>query len=445
MSNGPLPTPSLEGIKRQAQRIRRQAHVPHHEALNRAARAAGFENFAHARSRLPSAPSLPLVGRAHDVFITAYWRSDGGDAGRETIVVALQRPLRELLRRAHFSKNRHLLLFRVKADDHIECHEVLAEAQRARERVCGVARVLMFVQATGLEPVNRMLVRPVKTWHSDPLPGCDHPSTWRDPSTNAHVFADEPYSRGIESRHAERNAWAARNGLSLFESAWRGMYAPAIGSRLYLFGRDVGAVERAALALPGLQAGPTAEQWNGESAPYRPVFRSPAEHQANGRPPRDLRRVRPSATSLPYALAVGGPSRRPRGRMPLDAHDEVAAELREATGAAEYRVGVRERLERVRSELDDWVQIEYGADELDQERFSQMYYGERGTPLKRVPLAAETQALIERLARVRSLLSTSYPDCGPLRRLLKSLELAHRSAAAWRTRDQAPPQEAIAD
>ena len=30
-----------------------------------------------------------------------------------------------------------------------------------------------------------------------------------------------------------------------------------------------------------------------------------------------------------------------------------------AIGSAEYRPGVRERLDRVRSELDDWVQEEY--------------------------------------------------------------------------------------
>ena len=30
-----------------------------------------------------------------------------------------------------------------------------------------------------------------------------------------------------------------------------------------------------------------------------------------------------------------------------------------ANGYAEYRPGVREKLDRVRSELDDWVQVEY--------------------------------------------------------------------------------------
>jgi hypothetical protein len=53
----------------------------------------------------------------------------------------------------------------------------------------------------------------------------------------------------------------------------------------------------------------------------------------------------------------------------------VGRDLRTAIGSAEYRPGVREKLDRVRSELDDWVQVEYDRQELDMERFSAMYYG----------------------------------------------------------------------
>ena len=35
--------------------------------------------------------------------------------------------------------------------------------------------------------------------------------------------------------------------------------------------------------------------------------------------------------------------------------DAVARDLRMAIGNTEYRPGVREKLDRVRSELDDWV------------------------------------------------------------------------------------------
>lgn len=43
---------SIEGIKRLAKRMRKEEPMQHSIALDRAARAAGFENFGHARNSL---------------------------------------------------------------------------------------------------------------------------------------------------------------------------------------------------------------------------------------------------------------------------------------------------------------------------------------------------------------------------------------------------------
>lgn len=438
-TESPRAPSSVEGIKRLAQRIRRQTSVPHHTALNRAAEAAGFENFAHALHRL-SAPTRVAAAAepAPLVFITAYWQDlETGESGRETLSLPLRRPVDALLQRTHFSRNRHLLSFRRKAPDHIECRTVMADQRRARSGVCGVARVLLFVQATDLQPLSRQLVQPIEHWHSDPLRGMDHASTWRDTATGTLVYVDEPYGRAVAARAAERNAWASRHGFELAPSEWPGLYAPHAGSVLYLLGREPAVVRRILGRLAGLPAGPEAEAWGGESATYRPIFMSPREqalHQ-NPRAPRDPRLARSTATTVPYALALSGHSRRPRGRMPLDAHDVVAAHLRFLIGAAEHRAGVASRLERVRCELDDWVQVEYDGSELEPERFSAMYYGEPSKPLRRQPIAAETNDLVQRIGQVRELLIASYPDCRPLRALLKQLTLARESAASWPTRD----------
>lgn len=432
---------SVEGIKRLAQRIRRQTSVPHHTALNRAAEAAGFENFAHALNRLSASTRVAVAAEPSPlVFITAYWQDlETGESGRETLTLQLRRPLDALLQRTHFSRNRHLLPFRRKAPDHIECQTVMADQRRARSGVCGVARVLMFVQATDLQPVSRQLVQPIEHWHSDPLRGMDHASTWRDTATGTLVYVDEPYGRAVAARTAERSSWASRNGFELAPGEWPGLYAPHAGSVLYLLGREPAIVRRIVAGLAGLPAGPEAEAWAGDSATYRPIFMSPREQSLdrNPRAPRDPRLARSTATTMPYALVLSGHSRRPRGRMPLDAHDVVAAHLRFLIGAAEHRAGVASRLERVRCELDDWVQVEYDRRELEQERFSAMYYGETGGPLRRQPVAAETSELVIRIEQVRELLTASYPDCRPLRAILKQLSLARKSAAAWPTRDGA--------
>jgi hypothetical protein len=96
--------------------------------------------------------------------------------------------------------------------------------------VCGAARALHFIDATGLQPYSRSLVSPIERWQSDPLPGADHASTWRDAASGELVITDEPYRPAISSRDADRLAWAARHGLTLSASDWPGMYAPGAAS-----------------------------------------------------------------------------------------------------------------------------------------------------------------------------------------------------------------------
>ena len=121
--------------------------------------------------------------------------------------------------------------------------------------------------------------------------------------------------------------------------------------------------------------------------------------------------------------------------MPLDVHDQVARELRYSIGAAMHRCGVSSRLNRVRNELDDWVQVEYDRKELDMERFSNMYYGLEGAYLKRLPTAAEVQSLAASIEQVRNRLTLHYPMCPPLSKLLRQLDFAHKSALTWITRE----------
>lgn len=433
------PPSSIEGIKRLAQRIRRQSSIPHHEALNRAALAAGFENFAHARRRaVATRPGHAVSDAAQRVFITAYWHDPAtAESARETLAISLQRPLDVLLSRSQFHWNRHLLTFRRKAPDHVECRAVFADQRRSRIGVCGVARVLLFVQETELHPLARQLVLPIKNWHADPLPGLDHASTWRDGATGGVVYVDEPYGEPAAARSAARSAWAARHGFELALSPWPGLYAPHAGSRLYLFGRDAGTVQRVIGQLATMEAGPEHESWHGESAPYRPTFRSPGELGSGRvlRPPRNALLARSTATTVPFALALSGQRRRPRARMTLDFHEAVAAQLRLVIGATKHRPGISSRLERVRCELDDWVQVEYDGYELEPERFSAMYYGELGAPLRREPLASELTELIRRIDDVRMRLATSYPECRPLREVLRQVDLARRSAEGWRHRE----------
>lgn len=423
---------SIEGIKRLADRIEREESIKRAEALERASRSAGFSNYAHARRSLAESPAPEA--RRHDLHITAYWHDlPTGETGRETLVIAVDHRLDEMIVRRQFANNRHLLAFRRKESDHVEGKQVFGDQRSARKAVCGAARALHFIDATGLQPYSRSLVSPIERWQSDPLPGADHASTWRDAASGELVITDEPYRPAISSRDADRLAWAARHGLTLSASAWPGMYAPGAGSSLHVLARDAPLAQRVVVSTGRLRVCPVEETWTGTSAPSRPVYRSPveADGRKSVRAPRDPRLARSTATTTPYALALSGQSRKPTGRMPLDAHDAVARDLRMAIGSAEYRPGVRERLDRVRSELDDWVQVEYDRQELDMERFSEMYYGALGAAFRRRPTVAERAALLAAIGRVREKLARRYPDCEPLRRLIRLIDHAQRSAQSW--------------
>ena len=182
---------SIEGIKRLADRIEREESIKRAEALERASRSAGFSNYAHARRSLAESPAPEA--RRHDLHITAYWHDlPTGETGRETLVIAVDHRLDEMLVRRQFANNRHLLAFRRKESDHVEGKQVFADQRSARKAVCGAARALHFIDATGLQPYSRSLVSPIERWQSDPLPGADHASTWRDAASGELVITDEP-------------------------------------------------------------------------------------------------------------------------------------------------------------------------------------------------------------------------------------------------------------
>ena len=267
---------SIEGIKRLADRIEREESIKRAEALERASRSAGFSNYAHARRSLAESPAPEA--RRHDLHITAYWHDlPTGEAGRETLVIALDHRLDELIVRRQFANNRHLLAFRRKESDHVEGKQVFGDQRSARKAVCGAARALHFIDATGLQPYSRSLVSPIERWQSDPLPGADHASTWRDAASGELVITDEPYRPAISSRDADRLAWAARHGLTLSASDWPGMYAPGAASSLHVLARDARLAQRVVGSTGRLRVCPVDETWTGTSAPSRPVYRSPVE------------------------------------------------------------------------------------------------------------------------------------------------------------------------
>jgi hypothetical protein len=112
-------------------------------------------------------------------------------------------------------------------------------------------------------------------------------------------------------------------------------------------------------------------------------------------------------------------------------HAEVGRLLKSVLADTYERRGVYNRVNAVRSELDEWVQREYTASELPQEQFLELYYHGSGSSFPRSLPPVDRDRHVDRLTQVKNVLLRHYPDCPPLRSLLKKADAAIGSLRSW--------------
>jgi Domain of unknown function (DUF5623) len=420
---------SLVGIKRLAQRIRKTEHLPHNTALERAARSAGFENYRHAQRSLTATDHANKFV-TQGVYITAYWMDI--NYGRETLHLA------DLPHWTHLTRNHDLPMFRSlrrfigEAPDHLVIRQMPNSQDKAIEAICAAARELQFMHATGFRKFSDQMPaikRQKLVQQLARLPYSDHCSLWYSPGGEP-VMVDEPYYPE-DDRDIERTQWAKAEGFYLRRIKFS-IYQPMAIEHLYLLSRDQQAVDEAAEKLSLYPSGPlSADAWKEPAYPYRPVFVSPlreASGKAAKAPPTDMKRETP--TSIPmYAN-----ERRPRGKLSIAQHQELANLLKRCRGLAWHRAGMYQRLGKVRSTMDDWVQHEYSPEELSNEVFFNLYYpGKDQQQSGRYLNAVDHRQLGLDLTLACKMLSDNYPDCAPLRKQLHDLAMAQKSLGTWRT------------
>lgn len=106
--------------------------------------------------------------------------------------------------------------------------------------------------------------------------------------------------------------------------------------------------------------------------------------------------------------------------MPVDGHARIDNLLKGVLTDMRARAGVYKRVDAVRSELDDWAQCEHDRAAMPDEVFFDLYYGENSAG--GTPEAGEQH--IEDLRLAQSMLMQHYPDCAPLRDLVRKIDLA---------------------
>ncbi len=441
MSNEDIRPTTLVGIKRLAKSIKTRDGISHHEALDAAARRASFQNFRHASKQIPpasnAAPSQPT---RHILYLTHYWKDrKTGMKGRETLAVELSKPLSQLVTAAQMSYRRSLGSLVAEGPDHLVSRSLTESQSRARREICHAARTFQFMDTTRLRPSNsRSRVYPGGN-SANRIPGADHSSSWYEPESRNYVFVDEPYESSADSWHLEREAWAKKHDFQVVKVRfWPGMYAPDLGSRLYLISPNKGLwLTSLAAQLDVLPEPPVEASWKGTSASRFPRFNSPgtiaqtqAQQLASVTTPQLA--ARGPRQSVGYIQTFVGPQRRPMGRMAIEVHSKVGTLLKLVSAATYYRKGVHNRVASVRSELDEWVMREYTPHELPQDVFNDLYYGAAPGSSHAKSLPAEQRlSLRASIEQVKALLATNYPDCPPLRSLMRRLDAAVDSLERW--------------
>ena len=431
---------TIVGIKRLAKSIRNSTGCCHQHALDLASRQASFTNYRNARSILGSR-SHGVASQGTTIFLTAYWRERNCiDEGRETFHLNLGCSWQALIGSRELRRSFALDKFRGRAADHLVSKTLYRSQASARRALCSAARELQFMAITKLRPASaRNFAQP---WPSERLPGADHMTSWADPQSGLELRVDEPYAAALdEDKLARRAEWAAKHGYRILRASWQGMYAPDIGSVMFLVVHD-SLASRADGMLKALDKAPAPvveAQWQGESATYRPSFRSSLEIQQGLKAtvPLDPLLCRATASTVVTGFGTDKTRRKPNGKMPVEVHEEIGALLKAGIGRCADRAGVSSRLDRVRSKLDNWLEHEYSRDELDSSRFFDVYYhGDRPKPFGKRLQDSERLSLLNDVDQVERTLKRHYPDCAPLRELIRQLHAARKSITGWSSERQ---------
>lgn len=432
MSKTNLRPQTLTGIKTLAHDLKVHAGVTHTVGLAMAAGLAGFPNYKAALNHLQE-PGLVVAPRRYPLFISMWWRDPSTRAsGRETMRIETAHPLDQLFPLKTMRHARYLAGMKRAGPDHLVYRVLNGGQDLARVEVAGAARTIAFIEATGLVPSGASKKEYPEGKIKNAIPGRDHAGVWLDPVENRFVITDEPYTgRSVEPPYAaERAEWAKTWGMDLRPVEWGGMYYPDGGARLFMFtdaksGYDLGKV---VLRLNALPVPVGSVDWKGESARSFVEFTTPgtiaeqalktAEKALHPKPPA---RVGPR-NSVTYSATFGDRRSRPAAKLPLAVHDRMGELLKAATQNIKAFSRPHDQLNRIRSEIEDWMAGEYPSTELDRDRFLQTYYKELRDASMLAPSGRETTTALDQIGELRSLLIANYPESAPLRHMLTKIE-----------------------
>ncbi len=236
MRSSPIRPTTLLGIKSYASDLKKTLGIRHLAAVQQACEAAGYQNFTHAKAALSSGTAKVLTPR-QTIIITCHWKDfETMVRGTEGLAIDLATPLAGMMTSEQMKKHPLLGDFFVYDQRQLINEHLRSSQESARYTIIQVARILQFMNATGLRPSQSYKRIYPQSSARNRIPGADHTQAWFDPATRRFLMTDEPYDEAIKPLMHERDQWAEHHGYRVLKTKWQGMHAPDVGSRLYLVG-----------------------------------------------------------------------------------------------------------------------------------------------------------------------------------------------------------------
>ncbi|MBU6297839.1 MAG: DUF5623 domain-containing protein [Alphaproteobacteria bacterium] len=416
---------TLDGVKSLAAQLRKEQGIKYSIALDLAAKAANCTNFRNARRVLPARGAA--LARPY-VLLTIYWydKEQRYRSGRETLKIELSKPILDICGKSALKRVRGFDDLRMVADDHFVCDTLAATQTYARKCICVAERSLRFMEHTGLLPSRDYRKAYLNGSAADKLPGSDHATYWIDPASKQYILVDEPYSRAPDE--AKRAAWAARVGWQITKTSWPGMYYP-YECDLYV-ATDGGSkydLDNLVEKINTMPAPSRETDWSGESSASWDTFISPM-----AKTKQDVRRARcrgtiypaSNATTVPYSFSLGSSARRPAGKMGIEGHIEAGRIIKAVLWSDQSAYAVYNRMNSLRSTLEDWMALEIGRGQLEGPEFFDVYYHEAEGDNPYREMAKSRAGIVAMLGDLKLKLQAAYPDCAPLRKQLHRIDMS---------------------
>ena len=190
------------------------------------------------------------------------------------------------------------------------------------------------------------------------------------------------------------------------------------------FGSDI---ERLVEKINALPDPLVTENWDGESLPSWETFVSPmAKSEQDKRRARCKGMIYPlaSKTTVPYNYNPGTSRRRPIGKLGIEGHLEAGRIIKGVMRSAHSPAVVFSRMSSLRSELEDWLSLEIENGELEGPEFFEVYYSDtKADKAYQVDLQSSGDVIASLQALGRKL-TAAYPNCAPLRKQLRRIEVS---------------------